>query len=475
MRITIVFDVEDYITPPEAGLDDLLGMLATVMTEQRVRGTFFLIGEKLRSLRARGRSDVIAAVARHDLGSHINMGSIHPTLTERLERAGWADGTARMAADEIAGVDELSALAGKPIRSLARHGGSYSPQLLAVLGMRGYPYVYSPAALPGHNLTWFCNTLNFAEDGMAFQEAFHTKERLREAEIRFQSLVETREKEGLDWILLFHSHPCHIKTATFWDQNYAAGANPPPEEWVVPDFYPEFSMERVRANWAALCARLRENTALDIRSISDWAAEFGSQAAEANAPEIRALAAQAAESAGPFYTERFSAAEILDILARAYLQVVETGAIPERLPRRTVFGPTEIPLAYPTARRLHSAALARLARGIVAAVEMTGLLPSRVRCGEGALGSAGEIGAGSALRALGEALVSNEPTGTVLPRPAAPYPEAAENIVDRVRGYRSWPIHRLDLDMATLCRLTALQCWTLKPAWPGKVPDFSAG
>ena len=154
MRVTVLFDVEDYVTPPEGGLDDLLKMLAEVMTEEDVSGTFFVIGEKLRCLRDRGRDDVIAALARHDMGSHVNMGSIHPTVVERMEGADWADGVSRMAADELGGIEELSALAGRPLRSLARHGGSFSPQLVAALGRREVAYVYSPARLPGHNITW---------------------------------------------------------------------------------------------------------------------------------------------------------------------------------------------------------------------------------------------------------------------------------------------------------------------------------
>ena len=51
------------------------------MTEVGVRGTFTVIVEKARSLEERGRTDVITAMARHDIGSHTNRGSIHPPAT----------------------------------------------------------------------------------------------------------------------------------------------------------------------------------------------------------------------------------------------------------------------------------------------------------------------------------------------------------------------------------------------------------
>ena len=471
MRVTIVFDVEDYVTPPEGGLDDLLKMLADVMTEERVSGTFFLIGEKLRCLRDRGRKDVIEALAAHDIGSHVNMGSIHPTVTERMEKADWADGLARMAADELAGIDELASILGQPIRSLARHGGAFSTQLLAALGSRSLAYVYSPARLPGHNITWYCNTLNFYEAMRAFQKAYLSREAFLEAERKFFSFVD--ERRDYEWVAIFHSHPCMIKTEWFWDANYDKGMYTPPESWMIPDFRPNFSMEAARENWAFHCARLRENPAITLGTISDFADEFGTQAESASAEEIVTLARMAAECEAPFWTDRFSAAEILDLLARSYLHRVAEGRAPENLPRRKVFGPSWMPLSTPTARRLLPEALQRVARGIVTAVDATAMLPSRIRCGEGTLGSFGEIGAGSAMAALGEALASGDTSIPVQPRPVAPYPSEGSEVAATVREFKRWTCHREDLDMSQVCLLAALQSWTLKPAWSGGPPEFS--
>ena len=468
MRTTIVFDVEDYTTPPEDQLDDLLKMLADVMTEKGVSGTFFLIGEKLRCLRDRGRLDVIQAVARHDMGSHVNMGSIHPTVAERAERSDWTDGCARMAADELGGIEELEAIAGRPLNSLARHGGAFCPQLPAALGSRGLPFFYSPSRLPGHNITWYCNTINFAHGTFAFQEAYHSRETFLEAEKRFFAMV--KDKSDLDWVGIFNSHPCKIKTAEFWDRNYWRGRNPSPDQWRTPPFLETFDMDRVRENWAFHCARLRGNPDLDIETVEHFAQEFGVQAESADRGEIEALARMAADADAPFHTDRFSAAEILDILARALLARETSGQTPEFIGRRNVFGPTLMPLATPTARRLAPEALLRVARGINAAVTLTGCLPSCLRSGEGTLGSAGEVGAGSALAAIGQALCS-APSDTVETRPAAPYPPEGDGIADTVREYRTWGPHRFDLDMAQICRLAALQAWTLKPAWAA-VPEF---
>jgi peptidoglycan/xylan/chitin deacetylase (PgdA/CDA1 family) len=127
----VTFDTEDYITPESEHIDDIPKWLAETMTEEGVTGTFFVIGEKARSLEKRGRRDVIAAMARHDIGSHTNFGSIHPTVTEELEKAGWVEGYTMMRDQERAGIQELERIFGIPIKTLARHGGSYGPQLAA--------------------------------------------------------------------------------------------------------------------------------------------------------------------------------------------------------------------------------------------------------------------------------------------------------------------------------------------------------
>ena len=142
--VTVVFDVEDYISPVADSVDEIPKWLAETMTEVGVTGTFFVIGEKARSLEERGRQDVIEAMASHDIGSHTNYGSIHPTVTEILENAGWDEGVMAMLENESAGFEELERIFGIPVSTLARHGGSYGPQLVYALGQMGKGYVYSP-------------------------------------------------------------------------------------------------------------------------------------------------------------------------------------------------------------------------------------------------------------------------------------------------------------------------------------------
>ena len=159
--MVICFDVEDYTSPESVGMDDIPKWLAKTMTEEGVTGSFFVIGEKARSMAERGRTDAIEAMAKHDIGSHTNYGSIHPTVTEILEYATWEEGNSKILLNETAGFNDLERIFGQRPATLARHGGSYGPQLVSALSQMGAGYVYSPISLPGHNAVWFCYTLNF--------------------------------------------------------------------------------------------------------------------------------------------------------------------------------------------------------------------------------------------------------------------------------------------------------------------------
>jgi hypothetical protein len=104
-------------------------------------------------------------------------------------------------------------------------------------------------------------------------------------------------------------------------------------------------------------------------------------------------------------------------------------------------------------------ALARAANDHIA---RTGVLPPSLEIG------GARIGTGS-LFALFSAvyldLDSGKPRTSYDVPDFEPYPRTNEKgIVDEIEGYKTWPVHRPDLDMSRIVELTRLQLWTLKPA-----------
>jgi peptidoglycan/xylan/chitin deacetylase (PgdA/CDA1 family) len=462
--VTIVFDVEDYTTPASEGIDDIPLWLAETMTEVGVKGTFFVIGEKARSLEARGRSDVIAAMAKHDIGSHTNRGSIHPTVTEQLESAGWEDGVALMREQEAEGISDLERIFGVPVATLARHGGSYGPQLLTALGEIGAGYVYSPVSLPGHNATWFCNALNFHGEYGGFDDTYF-RDDLFEPVFDSLKLKFDSEITDIDVLNFFACHPCKVRTIQFWDFNYYYGANPDSADWQTPEMRPSESMETARENFRRLMVYLKEREeAGDIRIVGyqELIERFSHQPTEVPRATIEEAARRVITERRAVIHGRFSPADIFTALASSIGEHASTGRLPGSVERISPLGPMEMPIEAPEIDRLSAERAFALAEQAVEFISSQSCMPPWLTVGEA------RIGTGSLLE-LFSRLYLDLSTGQARDSYALVafegWPkEHDELIVRRVEGYKYWPVHREDLDMSKIVEFTRLQLWTVRPA-----------
>jgi len=459
--VSVVFDVEDYITPASEGIDDIPKWLAEIMSEVGVTGTFFVIGEKVRSLESRGRQDVIAAMAKHDIGSHTNFGSIHPTVTEILEYADWDSGVQQMLYNESAGFEELERIFGIPVMTLARHGGSYGPQLIYALGQLGKGYVYSPIHLPGHNAVWFCNTLNFHGDYGFFDNTYYKDEFFNPV---FDSVQQNfpKEIEGLDVVAFFGCHPCKVRTEQFWDFNYYEGANPALSECKAPDLRPLESMETAKKNFRRLMEFLKSQENIRITTFNDLMERFSYQHDYIAREDLQVYAETILSQKCIVIDSDFSPAEMFSALVVSLTEYARTGEIPKKSERESPLGPMQMPETMPAISEISNVQAFVLVGEAYNWIRDRGYLPSGFKVGEG------NIGTGSLLALFGDIyldVLSGEPKESYAILPFDPYPrENEQNIISEVEGCKSWPVHRPDLDMTHLVYLTKLQLWTLKPA-----------
>ncbi len=459
--VVVCFDVEDYITPAGEGIDEIPKWLADTMSEVGVPGTFFIIGEKARSLERRGRSDVIAAMARHDVGSHTDLGSIHPTVTESLENADWASGVERMRMQEEKGLRELERLTGKAVTTLGQHGGSYGPQLVAALADLRVGFVYSPIHLPGHNAVWFCNTLNVHGSYGGFDDTYYRDELF---EARFRRLLASFPIDivGVDVLAFFAAHPCKIRTVQFWDFNYYDGADPEPQDWETPELRPQESMATARRNFRRLMTFLKERDDIELTTFSEVMRRFSYQLPKAASGDLRRLAQQVVDRERVLTDDDFSPAELFGALAESLALFKETGKLPRRLERLSPLGPMRMPPVEPECSRLTRDQVMNLAQEADIYIHEHHCLPAELE-------SAGRrIGTGSLLHlfsAAYSALSSGKAPEEFPVRAFEAYPhENSEAILQAVEGCRGWPVHRRDLDISRVVEFTKMQLWTLKPA-----------
>jgi hypothetical protein len=461
MFLVVNFDVEDYVTPESEGIDDIPKWLAEIMSEEGVTGTFFVIGEKARSLEKRGRRDVIAAMAKHDIGSHTNFGSIHPTVTEELEKVDWENGVRRMDDQESAGFRDLGRIFSKPIKILARHGGSYGPQLVCALGKMGAGYAGSPVSLPGRSVVWFCNALNFSGQYDGFDDAYFRDDLFEPLLAKLKAEL-PKLAETVDILPFFAGHPCKIRAREFWDLNFYDGKNPGPGEWKIPDLRPLESMKTAQKNFRRLIRYLKDRDDIEITTFSSLMDLYASQKEMLTEPELREIAEKTLSGKTIPTSEYFSPAEAFFGYVRALIVYRDHGVLPRKIRVNRPLGPPEMPTSQPEISRVTLAEVYDLAAQANDYLLRVGSLPSFLDVRNL------RIGAGS-LFALFSAVyldMNSKHSGSDYEVPSFdPYPKTNEaEIIQRINDFKSWPVHRRDLDMTKIVEMTKLQLWTLKPA-----------
>jgi hypothetical protein len=461
--MVICFDVEDYTSPESAGMDDIPKWLAEIMTDEGVTGSFFVIGEKARMMEKRGRKDVIEAMARHDVGSHTNYGSIHPTVTEILENASWDEGKSTMLKNEAPGFDELERIFGQRPATLARHGGSYGPQLTGALSQMNAGYVYSPVSLPGHNAVWFCNTLNFHGEGDYgfFDDAYYRDDLFNPMLEALDTLIPSSIKD-VDMMAFFANHPSKVRSIQFWDFNYYKGANPGPDEWKTPELRPLESMETAQNNFRRLVQYLKSRDDIELTTYRELTERFSYQKDVISKEELGSVAARILQERKVVIDDLFSASEIFSALVESLDYYKAEQELPVQVKIRRPFGPLEMPASTPEIDLVPAGGILELSGMALAHIDKTNHLPASL------LYEGKKIGTGSLLALFSE--MYNKIQDSQLPDfistlALEPYPSVnEENIISSVAACKGWPVHRENLDMIHLIEMTKLQLWTLKPA-----------
>jgi hypothetical protein len=461
--MVICFDVEDYTSPESAGMDDIPKWLAEIMTEEGVTGSFFIIGEKARMMEKRGRTDVIEAMAMHDIGSHTNYGSIHPTVTEILESASWDQGMEKMLQNEAKGFDELERIFGQRPANLARHGGSYGPQLTAALSKLNAGYVYSLVHLPGHNAVWFCNALNFHGEGDYgfFDDAYYSDELFDPMLEALDSLITPSVQEA-DVLAFFANHPSKVRSIQFWDFNYYKGANPDPGEWKTPELRPLESLETAQKNFRRLVRYLKSRDDIELTTFREMTKRFSYQKDLITREELGKIAGRVLEEKKIIIDDYYSPAEVFSALAASLDHYRTVQELPLEVAIIRPFGPLEMPASHPGFEVIPGNGVLDLAAAARTYILETGHLPSSLTYEDK------QIGTGSMLALFSEMylkITTGSPPEQVSTLTMEAYPSVnEENIISEVAACKDWPVHREDLDMSQLIEMTKLQLWTLKPA-----------
>ncbi len=338
MYILWSFDTEDYLTP-EA--DDALLQWARLLSRRDVRGSFCLVGERARRLAARGRTDVLEALRRHEIGYHSNWHSRPPAFPVYLEDCGWEDGIAEVRGREEEGVADVDAITGRYPVCDVPPGKSWAPQVIAAMKEMGIPisagaYVCEPKRQP----TSYCGALTLRY-GMAMETFIDLEHPLLAAQERFVAMAENTDSD--DGVIVPFSHPCMAVTRVFWDAlNFSDGANPPPEAWKPAPLRPPEQTERFFRYVDEFITWLLREPGLEWINYQELLARYPlSRPAEVTLDTVLDAGERIARRLGPVELgeDTLSAAETLTLLVETFINAGPEGRMPVRVRMRSPLGP----------------------------------------------------------------------------------------------------------------------------------------
>jgi hypothetical protein len=471
MYAIVSFDVEDVYYPPHYRIDDVPGWLAEIMTDCDVRGTFLVMGEKARSLRDRGRADVVEKMARHSIGSH-QQGNIHPFIPEILQDKGWDDGVEAMREFEHRVTEEHVATFGREPVSLSRHNLYFGPQHVALAGRRGIPYMYNVPRIKEYDQpTWYAGALTFPHGGTKATiptelDTVYSRDEIFQARLnRIDETVRDRVEGGLEYVTFFAGHPVRVMTRG-WQEFHLlpAGKTRTPQQlgWL----YGVKSREeeaRAKANFRRFMEYLHSHPDIEVIGVEEAMQLFSTQPSHIRR-DVLTLYAEAFRQAGrPIFHCTFSPAELVCGLAESLIHADEHGDLPSQVDRRDVLGPKSRPAIGVECDELAHAQMVELCRQLVAHVKEEGALPANLYASESRVG----IGQFALVLARGyEAEARYEQYGKLRVFETPRYPDAAFELDTWIRRAigEHWAMP-LDFSCDRMAEQARLQTWSMKPAW----------
>lgn len=231
---TLWFDTEDYIDPRA---DDAALKLAQGLDKLGVKATFKIVGEKARVLEARGRQDVIRALAAHDIGYHSENHSIPPTPALYLSTLGMLEGANEFVRREGPGLRDLERIFGKRASTYGQPGNSWGPQSTIALRRMGIPTYVDEArqVLLNNQPFWYGGVLHVYNLGpYSVRTELKAKDQLATAKKAFDEAVAKLTAKGGGVIQTYY-HPTEWPNVEFWDGvNFRHGAYTAPKDYKLP-------------------------------------------------------------------------------------------------------------------------------------------------------------------------------------------------------------------------------------------------
>ena len=203
-ELLFFFDTEDFT----CDLSQTAAMrLADICTEEGVTGHFAVVGRVAEYMRATGRTDVIAALKRHEIGSHTWAHTVHPDICELTDCADFDEAYRRVSEQEGHAIDVIKEVFGLGELIFAVPPGNAKSYAAM--------YYYADAGIP-----FYCDTVVCDAQGTNTRcvNAMHIEYNQSVEEIAFGGSVEAalNQNAGRDRVIIY-THPNMAYFSEFWD------------------------------------------------------------------------------------------------------------------------------------------------------------------------------------------------------------------------------------------------------------------
>jgi peptidoglycan/xylan/chitin deacetylase (PgdA/CDA1 family) len=463
--IVLWFDTEDYILPQS---DDAALRIANLLTGLGVRATFKVVGEKGRTLERRGRTDVIAALKRHEIGYHSNTHSQHPTVAEYEEPLDWESGVEEFDRREHQGYEDLTRIFGQAPTCYGQPGSSWAPQSFAALKQWGV-HVYLDEAdqvgLDGKPF-WYGGLLNIFNT----REGGHLRSNedwsnMEDAKIKFREYYARMTSDPAGGLISIYFHPAEFIHAQFWDAaNFLHGANPPRDQWKVPALKSPEEIEKHFKYLEDLVTYLKSFPQVRFVTASE-ALDLYRDAAQKRAFSADELA-DIARQIGPEFSFQvrdgynLSASEQMELLNQYVAAKIRNEDSAQVVLEGTPYGPSS---GFPEMNQNMDVPwnqFSRTVQDVEGFMEKNGQVPTAVWFGSTAVPPESYL---VALAGVATTLMAKgAPPSSVAVGPARL--TAKKYVADDSPKLWGWVIFPVGFRAPNLMALAKLQAWTLKPA-----------
>jgi hypothetical protein len=468
--VVLWFDTEDYLLPAS---DDAALRLADFLTQTRIRATFKVVGEKARMLERRGRSDVIEALKRHEIGYHSNFHSVQPSPAMYLSNLGWDDGVAEFDRRERPGFEDVKRIFGVAPSCYGQPGSSWGPQSYGAMrnwGMSVYLDAGNHVRL-NDRPCYYCGVLNFYKLAYQLRTGLGGPNDLEPAEQKFLTARDKLLAEGGGIISIFY-HPCEFVHQQFWDGvNFRNGANPPREEWQLP---PAKTPEGSKVAYQSFEGYIRFMKRFpDVQFITATeAAKLYRDKARGRAftpPELKTVARAVTDRVSFQANKEYAlAASEVFVLLNDYVAQKSAGRTVDSIVlESTPYGPSNAFAVTTESVTTDASQFSRTAADVADFVRKQARVPTSVWLGSVA------VSPESYLRSLAEITIT-QVDGKPVPQTIKLRPAklaAAEYVADDAPGLWGWIIFPRGFRARAMMELAKRQAWTLKPAILDRAPD----